>query len=121
MRNPLRTYLTVAFVAGLAAMLLCACGSIAPNVNYYINIPPDSIRYANEVTIEPGQGGDATDSSTLAASSQGGEGLSPGNNIVNRGICDYGIIFNIGTETPSVSTPTTSTDAQATVDGAMIP
>ena len=120
MTNPLTNRLWLVVVLLAVGSLVVGCGSTA-TTNYNIYIQPDSISYADSVTIEPGQGGDATDSSTLAASSQGGEGLSPGNNIVNRGLCDYGVIFNIGTETPATSTTTATTDATANLDAAAIP
>ena len=118
--NPLVKYLWAVVALLFVASCFVGCGSTA-TTNYNIYIQPKSISFADTVTIEPGQGGDATDSSTLAASSQGGEGLSPGNNIVNRGLCDYGVIFNIGTETPATSTTTATTDATANLDAAAIP
>jgi hypothetical protein len=74
---------------------------------------PDAIKYADTVTLEPGQGGDSVDSSALESAAEGGEGASPGSNIINRGFADYGVIFNLGA-TPQ-TTATTDANLEASV------
>lgn len=99
-------------VALATVLLLAGCGS---TTTYNIHVHPKGISYADEVKVVPGQGGDTTDSSALDAAAQGGEGLSPGSNIVNRGFADYGVIFNIGTETPTTTEATTDANLDADV------
>lgn len=95
-------------VVALIAAVLCACGSTETRNIYHVHFETGAFRVADSLTIEPGQGGDQTDSSGNAATTSGGTELSPGNTVWIRGTADQGNIICIGTAT----TPTTETTAQ---------
>jgi hypothetical protein len=101
----------------LVALIFCSgCGSLTPSVTYNITFHGGAFRVADELTVEPGQGGD--DSSQVDGSASGGTELSPGANVVIRGFADQGNIFNIGTSQPSTQdvSPDVKVDAKATVN-----
>ena len=103
-------------------LLLCAvallCGACTTTRTVYnITFSPHAFKVSDELTVEPGQGGDATDTSANEAASTGGAEMSPGNTNWIRGFADQGNIFNIGTST----TPTTTTETDAQVDATVTP
>ena len=95
----------------LAGFLVCGCGTVRPSITYNITFHGGAFRVADELQVEPGQGGD--DSSSVDGSAAGGTDLSPGNNVVIRGFADQGNIFNIGTSQPSTNETAATVDAKA--------
>lgn len=88
----------------ILALSLGACGSTV----YNIDIHPDAFKVADELTVNPGQGGDDS-SSTAGAPTSGGTDASPGGSNLIRGHGQQGVIIQIGTS----AKPTTTNDVTA--------
>ena len=109
-RNPLTHYLTgAALLLCCAAVLTSQCGCTYNQVTF----EKDSVRFADDVTVEPGQASDTTDSGATGAPTTGGAGkLSPGGSNLIDGMLNVTLLIQQGGETPT--TPTTTIDAQLT-------
>ena len=110
-RNPLVTYLVG---CGCALLLVAAVLSTCPACTYnQVTFEKDSVRFADDVTVEPGQASDTTDSGATGAPTTGGAGkLSPGGSNLIDGMLNVTLLIQQGGETPT--TPTTTIDAQLT-------
>ena len=111
MRNPLTDRLWLVVVLLAVGSALVGCGS---TVTYNITFSSGAFRVADELTIEPGQGGDDA-SSTAGAPTAGGTDSSPGGSNVLDGFAQQGNIFQIGTSAKPTTTATT--DTKVDVDG----
>jgi len=107
-RNPLTHYLTgAALLLCCAAVLTSQCGCTYNHITF----ETDSVRFTDAVTVEPGQGGDSSDTGNNASTPTGGTGkLSPGGSNLIDGMLNLTLLIQQGGETPT--TPTTTIDAQ---------
>ena len=110
-RNPLVTYLVG---CGCALLLVAAVLSTCPACTYnHITFETDSVRFADDLTVEPGQGSDITDSGATGAPTTGGTGkMSPGGSNLLDGTLQFALVIQQGGETPT--TPTTTIDTTVT-------
>ena len=96
MRNVLVRLLTYSTLAVLAGFLVCGC------TYNQITFEPNSVRLSDKVTVEPGQGGDSSDSGNNESTPTGGAGkLSPGGSNLIDGMLSFGLVIQQGGETPA--------------------
>lgn len=102
MRNVLTRLLVYSTLMTLAGFLVCGC------TYNTITFETDCFKFTDKVTVEPGQGGDTSDTGAVAdAAGVGGTGqLSPGGSNQLDGHMQYAIIVQQGASTPSTTTPT---------------
>lgn len=100
--NPLYRYLWVATFLVLAGFVLAGC------TYNQITFHPDCVRFTDKITVEPGQGGDSSDTGASSeGSGVGGAGkMSPGGSNLLDGRLQFALVIQQGGETPS-STPVT--------------
>ena len=113
--KPLEKLWTLALIAGVVVALFALVGCTSTDTTYNIHFHPKAFRVAETLSVEPGQGGDATDSSGNEATASGGTEMSPGNTNWIRGFADQGNIFNIGTATTPTTTAETDANLEATI------
>ena len=108
MRNDAKFVLACAAILFLlAAVTLCVSGCTYNHITF----ETDSVRFTDAVTVEPGQGGDSSDTGNNASTPTGGTGkLSPGGSNLIDGMLNLTLLIQQGGETPT--TPTTTIDAQ---------
>ena len=105
------------WLAGLA-IVSCTIAVLCAGCTFnHITFETDCFKFTDELTVEPGQGGDASDTgATSEGSGVGGTGkMSPGGSNQLDGEMQYAIIIQQGGETPS-SIPIT-VDATVTPGG----
>jgi len=112
-RNPLVSRLVlVAIVLGLASMAGMVCGCTYNQITF----ETDSVRFTDDLQVEPGQGGDSSDTGATGAPTTGGTGkMSPGGSNLLDGSFQFALVIQQGGETPSTTTPTLDVDVPASV------
>lgn len=105
------TKLIAPAVVLLFVLSLVACGT---TTTYNITFQTGAFRVAEELQIEPGQGGD-DGSSTTSGETAGGTESSPGGSNLLRGFAQQGNIFQIGTASKPQTEATVDAQASATV------
>jgi len=79
-----------------------------------ITFEKGSVSLADTIRLEPGQGGDSSDTGASATEVGGGAGkLSPGGSNVVDGYLNMTFLFQQGGETPTTTTPTASANVQS--------
>ncbi len=106
MKEWAKAYVSLTALAAVLVLGVMFCG---PACTYnQITFHPDCVRFTEKLTVEPGQGGDSSDTgSTSEGAGVGGTGkLSPGGSNLLDGQLQFALIIQQGGETPS-STPVT--------------
>ena len=96
----------------LAALVLGGALICAGCTYNTIQFETDCFRFTDTIKVEPGQGGDSSDTgSTADGAGVGGAGkLSPGGSNLLDGSYQFAVIVQQGGETPSQTTPTVTVD-----------
>ena len=99
----------------LAALVLGGALICAGCSYNHITFETDSVRFTDRLQIEPGQGGDSSDTGASGAATGGAGKLSPGGSNVLDGMAQFALIIQQGGETPSQTTPTVTVDMPSPV------